>query len=118
MKKLSLLLLLLVFGLVGCENLILPKINKADYDKVTAGMSTEDVIEILGTPSQQDFVADAGIVPRTTSSYSQTTLYYEGANVTIVFQFSNNQIFRKFTQPNGEWDDDTQLYQGHPLYGG
>ena len=118
MKKFCLLLLLLVFGLVGCQNLMLPKINKADYDKVIAGMSTEDVIKIFGTPSRKDFVPKAGTVPGTSSSYSQSTLYYDGANVTTVFQFSNNQIFRKFTLPEGEWDDDTQLHQGHPLYGG
>ena len=100
-------LALLAFPLVGCDVSQLslqPNIERAKYDQITGGMNADQVIAILGEPTAISENPDAGAATR----YSRTYLFYDGSNVDVTIMLHNNVTARKFTSPDGEWDDSTE----------
>ena len=101
--------------LIGCDvsGALKPKIEKGKYDQIVGGMNAKQIIEILGEPTSMGENRNAGMPGR---QYSESHLIYDGSNVNAQFQLQDDMIIRKFTIPNGEWDDDTTFYEQHPLY--
>lgn len=59
-------------------------ISEENYNKISTGMSYEEVVQILGKPTSTGKFALGEI--------SATTASWEGENAKIIIQFINNQV--------------------------
>ncbi len=74
-------LLALTLGtLIACSQ----RISEENYNKITSGMSYEEVVKILGKPTSTGKFALGEI--------SATTATWEGDNGKVVIQFINNVV--------------------------
>lgn len=87
----KILVALMVCSLIACTQTI----NEESYNKITSGMTYEEVIKILGKPSSTGKFALGEI--------SATTATWEGDNGKVVIQFINNVVkLKNFSGPGTE----------------
>lgn len=78
--KSTLLTFLTSILVVGCTS----KINQENFDKIKAGMGYDEVIKILGEPTETGKVGLAGL--------TATTATWESKDGKVVIQFFNNEV--------------------------
>ncbi len=91
----SLLILFVVFLITSCS-----KVTQSNFDKIKPNMTMQEVITVLGEPTNSDSINIAGI--------SGTSAVWQGNNAEINIQFLNNRVTIKvFNKPNKKQADDT-----------
>ncbi len=94
MKRTPLITILLtLFVLVGCD-----RITRDKYEMITTGMTMDEVVEILGEPTEMTSV---GIGPLEAS-----TARWEGRTGTISIQFTGEKVRLKRFLANERAEDD------------
>lgn len=85
------LIALTFIALMACSH----KISEENYNKITPGMTYEEVVKILGKPSSTGKFALGEI--------SATTATWEGDNGKVVIQFINDVVkLKNFSGPGTE----------------
>ena len=78
--KALIVVILVSFVVAACGS----KVNQANFDKITTGMTEEEVKKILGPPTETSSMSIAG--------FSGTSSKWEGKSGTIVIQFFNGKV--------------------------
>ncbi len=70
------------------------KVNQANFDKIKNGMTQDEVISILGSPTDTSTVKIAGL--------SGSSAKWTDKQGTITIQFANGKVrFKQFTRSGG-----------------
>lgn len=72
--------ILVSFVVAACGS----KVNQANFDKITTGMTEDEVKKILGPPTETSSMSIAG--------FSGTSSKWESKNGAIVIQFFNGKV--------------------------
>ena len=98
-RSLLALAVLVCLCVAGCDST--SSVTKANYDKITTGMTEQEVADILGKPNQQSgaevALPSAGLAGLDMPSGkvgSNTKTWTEGTN-TITIVFMNEKVFTK-----------------------